>query len=162
MNSARSATAWFAGSVQGVVVQMTTSAGAVPSSAASRPRRRARSALSTTRKPTSIAGEAPVHRLHALIKVAVLDDAAEGAQLLRLVGGRHGEVGPVPVTEDAQALEVGALQLDLLLRVGAARGAEGARIELRARAAMLLLDLQLDRQPVAVPARDVGGVITIE
>ena len=74
--------------------------------------------------------EAPVHRLHALVEVAVLDDAAEGAQLLRLVARRHGEVGALPVAEDPEALEVGALQVDLLLRVGAAGGAEGLRVEL--------------------------------
>ena len=106
--------------------------------------------------------EAPVHGLHALVEVAVGDDAAEGAQLLRLVLRRHGEVGMVPVTQHAEALEVGALQIDLLVRKGAAGGAEGAGVQLVARPAVLFLDLQLDRQAVAVPARHVGRIEAVE
>src|SRR4029077_18487100 len=106
--------------------------------------------------------QAPVHRLHALVECAVLDDAAEGAQLLRLVLRRHGEIRSLPVPEYPQALEVAALQLDLLLRVSATGGPESAHVELAARAAVLLLDLQLDRQAVAVPARDIGRVEAIE
>ncbi len=106
--------------------------------------------------------QAPVHRLYALVEVPVLDDAAEGAQLLRLVAGGHGQVRPLPVPQDPQALEVGALQVDLLLRVGAAGRAERLRVELLARAAVLLLHLQLDGQPVAVPAGDVGRVKAVQ
>ena len=82
-----------------------TSATDGPSRAGSMPVRRANSATSTTRKATSIGGEvvilvldlrlgkrratvqAPVHRLRAAIEMAVADDLAEGADLLRLVAG---------------------------------------------------------------------------
>ena len=106
--------------------------------------------------------EAPVHRLHPLVQVPVLHDAAEGAQLLRLVARRHGEVGMIPVAENSEALEIGALQLDLLVRIRAAGGTEGLCVELLARAAVLLLHLQLDRQPVAVPTGYVGRVAAVE
>ena len=46
-------------------------------------------------------------------------------------------------------------QIDLLLRVGAAGGAESGRVQLLSRPAVFLLNLQLDGQAVAVPARDV-------
>jgi hypothetical protein len=144
---------------------MTTSTGCEPSAAALRPRRAASAALSPTRKATSIAGEvfssystsaSASDGLHALVEVAVGDDAAEGAQLLRFVTRRHGEIGVVPVTENAESLEVGALQCDLLTRVRAAGGAKGLRVELAARSAVRLLDLQLDRQAVTIPPGDVG------
>ncbi len=103
-----------------------------------------------------------MHGLHALVEVSVTDDAAESAQLLRLVARRHGEVRPVPVPENAEPLEVGTLQIDLLVRIGAAGGTKGLRVELLAGAAVLFLHLQLDRQPVAIPAGDVGGVEAVE
>src|SRR5213082_882726 len=84
------------------------------------------------------------------------------ADFKRLVARRHGEVGPVPVPEDPEALEVRALQLDLLLCIGAAGGAEGPGVELLPRAAVPLLHLQLDRQSVAIPAGDVGRVEAVE
>src|SRR5205823_3198751 len=135
--------------------------------------RAARSSRSATRNATSIAGEtfssystsasasAERQSRHqctgfALVEVSVADDAAEGAQLLRLVARRHGEVGSVPVAEDTEPLEVSALQIDLLVRIGAAGGAKGLRVELLAGPAVLFLHLQLDRQPVAIPPRDVG------
>ena len=55
-----------------------------------------------------------------------------------------------------------ALQIDLLLRVSAAGGAECGGVELLARTTVLLLHLQLDGQPVAVPTRDVGRVEPVE
>ena len=63
--------------------------------------------------------------------------------------------GAFPVAEHAEALEVGHLLLDLLARVGAALG---LHLDARQVAAVGLLDLVLDRQAVAVPARHVEGV----
>src|SRR5690606_21699312 len=54
--------------------------------------------------------------------------------------------------------EVPALDLDLRLRVLAALLPELDRIELHPDLAVLLLDRDLDRQAVAVPARHVGRV----
>src|SRR6185437_2656662 len=104
----------------------------------------------------------PVHGLHALVEVSVLDNAAESTQLLRLISRRHREIGVVPVSQHTQALEVRALQIHLLLRERPASRPESGRVDLLPRAAVLLLHLQLDRQPVAVPARDVWRIEAIE
>ena len=45
--------------------------------------------------------ETPVHGLRALVEMAVGDDAAESADLLRFERGRHGHIGTVPVAEHA-------------------------------------------------------------
>ncbi len=128
---------------------------------------------SAARKPTSTVGrlavvvldlelgqrraavEAPVHRLQAAVDEAALDDPLQHADLAGLVAEVHGPVRMVPVAEHADALEVGHLLRDLLGGVGAA-----LRLHLVARqaAAEGLLDLVLDRQAVAVPARGVARV----
>src|SRR5690348_4523771 len=99
--------------------------------------------------------EAPMHGLDTFIEVPVTDDLAERSQLLRLERRIHSAIGMIPVAQHPQTFEVRALQIDLLLRISAASSTEGRNVELAARAAMLLLHLQLDGQPVAVPTRDV-------
>ncbi|MCY1405763.1 hypothetical protein D9M71_210090 [compost metagenome] len=100
--------------------------------------------------------EAPIHRLQALEHEAVLDHLGQGADLACLVGEGHGLVGVAPVAQHAQADEVGLLALDLLGGVGTAQLAGLVRGQVLA---MGGLDLVLDRQAVAVPARHVGGVV---
>ena len=68
----------------------------------------------------------------------------------------------IPVAEHAQALKVGALRIHLCGGKGAARGAKAGGVQLLARPAEFLLHRQLDRQAVAVPARDIGRVAPIE
>ena len=106
--------------------------------------------------------EAPVHGLEAPHQVAATDDRGKGAQLLRLEARGHGDVGIVPVAHHAEALEIDALDVDLGRRIFAAGLAERIGVELLADPAMLLLDLLLDRQAVAVPSRHVGRVESIE
>ena len=106
--------------------------------------------------------EAPVHRLEAAHQVAAPDDRGEGAQLLRLEARGHGEVGIVPVAHHAEALEIVRWMSTWLAAILAAGLAEGVGVELLADAAVLLLDLLLDRQAVAVPARHVGRVEAVE
>ena len=81
--------------------------------------------------------------------------------MTRLGGRRHRHVGVVPVALDAQALELLALDVHPLLRKGAALGdqLEDRHVLLAlALGAVLLLDLPLDGQAVAVPARHVVGI----
>src|SRR6185437_16531823 len=85
--------------------------------------------------------ETPVHGLHALVEMPILDDAAEGAQLLRLVSRRHGEIRMIPVPEHTETLEVRALLIHLLLGESPAGSPERRGVELLSRAAMLLLHL---------------------
>ena len=93
----------------------------------------------------------PVHRLGALADMAICGDAPQRADDVGLLGEIHRQVGIVPVTEHTQSLEVDTLPVDLLHRVVAARLAELRCTDLVARLADLLLDLQLDRQAMAVP-----------
>ena len=63
----------------------------------------------------------------------------------------------VPTAENAQALELAPLDLDLLLGESAAGAAEVARAHLPLLRPELLVDLPLDGEAVAVPARNVVG-----
>ena len=102
--------------------------------------------------------EAPVHRLHPAQQVAVLDHLRQRADLVGLELEVQRAVRIVPVAEHAQPLEVAALHVDLLGRVFAALLPERGGIQLGPDLAPLLLDRDLDRQAVAVPARDVGRI----
>ncbi len=102
--------------------------------------------------------EAPVHRLHAAAQVAVVDDLRQRADLVGFEVEVQRLVRVVPIADHAQALEVAALQVDLLARVLAALLPEFDRVQLHADLAELLLDGDLDRQAVAIPARDVRCV----
>jgi hypothetical protein len=79
-------------------------------------------------------------------------DPAQGADGIGLDTVVHGQVRVIPVGENTEALEIGALTFDLLCRVRPAGGAEGGRFHVLARLPEVLFDLQLDRQPVTVPA----------
>ena len=101
---------------------------------------------------------APVHRLLALVDHVLGDELAQRPDDRRLVGEGHRQVRVVPQADDAEPLEVAALDLDVLLGVGAAGAAEvGGRHRALLRA-QLAVDLELDRQAVAVPPGQVGGV----
>ena len=68
----------------------------------------------------------------------------------------------VPIAQHAQALELGALQVDPLAGEGAAAGAELGHRDLvlaLALGADLLLDLPFDGQAVAVPAGRIVHVV---
>ena len=101
--------------------------------------------------------EAPVHRLQALEDEAAFDQFGQGADFPRFIGKVHGLVRVVPVTQDAEADEVGLLPFDLLGGIGTAAlaGQVGGLILAEGG-----LDLVLDRQTVAVPARHIGRIET--
>ena len=114
----------------------------------------------------------PHHRLGAAVERAVGGEFHHLAGDLRLGGKIHGGIAAFPVALDAQALELVALHLEPILREGAALGAErdhwrgvdiatllGSVEFAPAFSAPVLLDLPLDRQAVAVPARHVVGVV---
>ena len=102
--------------------------------------------------------QAPVDRLLPLVHHLLLDEPAEGAHDRRLVVRGHRPVRPVPGSQHAEALEVGRLPLDELLGVAAARAPEVGHAHVALLPAELLVHLELDGQPVAVPARHVGRV----
>ena len=100
--------------------------------------------------------ETPVHRLHALVQVPVVDDAGQRAQHVCLVAGIQGAVGMIPVAQHTKPLEVFPLQVDLAQGVFPALPAERGRVHLVAHLADLFFHLVFDGQTVAIPARHVG------
>ncbi len=104
----------------------------------------------------------PQHRLGAAVEAAVQQ---KGADLARDLGFRrigHGGVGIVPIAQHAEPLELLALDVDPVVGELAAFLAElddRNGVLVLARLAVLFLDLPLDRQAVAVPARDVVRVL---
>ena len=74
----------------------------------------------------------------------------------------HRQVGVVPVAEHAEADEVLALLVDLLVGVFAAGLAKLIGLDLDTDLADAFLDLVLDGQAVAIPAGHVGRVFTVQ
>ena len=71
--------------------------------------------------------DAPVDRLEAFVDVAAIQKIDERAGDDRLILRAHGEIGIVPAAEHAEALEIRALDIDVLFRVLAAGAADLAR-----------------------------------
>ena len=104
----------------------------------------------------------PHDRLGAAIEPAIHQELADLGDDHRLGLVRHGEVRVVPIAFDAEALELLALHVDPFLGEVAALLAELVdrhRVLVLAGLPVLLLDLPFDRQAVAVPARNVVGVL---
>ena len=108
-----------------------------------------------------LAGQAPMDGLLAPVDRAVFHEIAQGQGRCRLVGGTHGEIGIVPVAENAQALEFLALDVHELGGVVPAQAAhgDGGQVFL-ALGLELLGHLVLNGQAVAVPAGHVGSLET--
>ena len=106
------------------------------------------------------AGGAPVHRLQSAVDLALSDELPQLTQDVGLVGERHRPVGVPPVAQAAQPLELLPLDVDELLGVGPAELALLRDGDLARLGAQLPVHLVLDGQPVAVPARHVGRVVT--
>ncbi|MCY1358159.1 hypothetical protein D9M69_446840 [compost metagenome] len=99
--------------------------------------------------------EAPVHRLQALEHETALDDFGQGTDFTGLVLEVHGLVRVGEVTQHTQADELGLLPFDLFGGVGPAQFAGLVRAQVLA---VGHFDLVLDRQAVAVPARNIRRV----
>ncbi|EHM55942.1 hypothetical protein HMPREF9080_00243 [Cardiobacterium valvarum F0432] len=104
--------------------------------------------------------QTPVDRFETAHHMAVSHNLAQGADDARFRLRLHGEIGVRPVAKDAEADEIGLLQLDLTCGITAAGGAKFRSAHLRTRLADFLLNLLLNRQAVAVPARDVRAIET--
>jgi len=101
-------------------------------------------------------GRAPVDRLLALVETAVFGEGrqlAGGDPFIEVV---HGEIRVIPFSHDAQALELLTLHLHEFCRILAAQFAHFGFGDLVLFRTQILLNLQFDGQPVAVPSRDVG------
>ncbi len=101
---------------------------------------------------------APVNGAQSLVDESIFVKRKESRKHDRLVLRSHRGIGPIESSKNADALELGALQVEKFLGVLAARGADVGRPHLQFLSAQLFVDLDLDGQPVAVPAGDVRGV----
>ena len=102
---------------------------------------------------------APVHRLQALVDVAVLVHLAEDAHLVRLEALVHGLVGVLPVADDAQALEAFHLDADVLFGIGLTGAAEVRHAHGLVVQLLLLDDGGFNGHTVVIPAGDIGGIV---
>ena len=85
-------------------------------------------------------------------------ETVKSCEHYRLVLGRHRGIRAVKAPNDANSLELLALQIEVFLRIPAALEAHIDGLHLQFFAAQFLINLDLDRKPVAVPTRDVGGI----
>ncbi len=103
--------------------------------------------------------KAPVDRLQALEHETALDHFRQRTDFSGFVGEIHGAVRIGPIAQHAETNEFGFLAFDLLGRVGTA---QFARLVRRQVLAVGDFDFVLDRQTVAVPARNIRCVETGE
>ncbi len=106
----------------------------------------------------SSAMDAPVNRLLPLVDESARHERAECPDDGGLIFRFHRQVRVRPVARAEQPLELFALDFDETHRVGAAGSAEIGGRHLALLRAELTIDLQLDRQPVAIPARHIWRV----
>ncbi len=105
--------------------------------------------------------DAPVNRSRSLVDPATLDEAREHPSGFGFVVVRHCEIRIVPLAENTESLEITSLAFQSVLSVLAT----GAAKTLETKIALLLaflferaFEMLLDRQTVAVVARNVGRV----
>ena len=96
-----------------------------------------------------------MHRLLALIKIAVCEYFPQLAHNIGFVFIIHSAIGVVPIAQQAESDEIGLLPFNLGLCILTAELAElrGGNVF-----AVLFLHLQFNRQTMAIPARHVGRV----
>ena len=103
----------------------------------------------------------PHHRTQAAVERPVQQELADFPRDRSLRRVVHRRVASGPITGDAQPLELGRLNIQPALGIGAALGPEVQhrhRILVAARAAVFFLHLPFDRQAMRIPARDEIGV----
>ena len=109
---------------------------------------------------SSLIMRAPVNRLLTLVDVALLCHFAKDLDLSRFVIVSQGQIRTIPVTDNAQTLELLALRVNVIVSKLFALGAELSNGNLAAVHAVCLDCLTLDRQTVRIPARNIRRLIT--
>ncbi len=106
-------------------------------------------------------GGAPVHRLLAAGHRPGDQKVVELPGDRRLIGIVDGQIGLLPVAQDTQAAKLGALDVDPLPGILAAGLAKSELVNLLLFRPQLLVDIEFDRQPMAVPARHERAVMAV-
>ena len=92
--------------------------------------------------------------------MAVFNNLAQRADNVRLELKVHCQIGIIPITDNAHSLEVLALIIDLLSCILATFLTELCCGHFMAGLAYFLLNVELNRQAVAIPTRNIWGVKT--
>ena len=98
---------------------------------------------------------APVHRLQPAIHIALLVKIHKRARDRRLIAKIHRQVRTIPLPKHTQPPKLYLMVLDERRRKLPAHLPKFRRRNFRRLPAQFLLDLRLDRQPVAVPTRNI-------
>src|SRR5580698_7839570 len=88
--------------------------------------------------------DAPVDGLQSAVNEALFKETVERLKGTRFIVAGHGFVRRLPAAEAADALELGGLQVDILLGVGAAGIQNGRSGHLQFLTAELFVDLDFD------------------
>src|SRR6185436_13267789 len=84
---------------------------------------------------------APVNRTRAFVDVTALDKASKHSRGFSFVMIRHGEIRVIPLTQNAQSLEIAGLTLESAGRVFSAGAADANRRHVRLLRAQLAVDI---------------------
>ena len=105
-----------------------------------------------------LVAHAPIHGTQTLVDEAVFVKREKSRKHHRLVLRVHRGIGPVEAAKDADPFELLPLQVEKLLRIPAALRAHVGRAHLQLFPAQFLIDLDLNREAVAIPPRHVGRI----
>ncbi len=101
---------------------------------------------------------APIDRLESAIDKPLLKKAVKRLESSRFIVARHGHVGLIPPAEASDSLKLCSLQVNILLRIGATCIQYCRNGHLQLFTAELLVNLDLDRQAVAVVTGNVRRI----
>ena len=101
---------------------------------------------------------APIDWSRAFIDITAFDEAAKQSCRFRLVMVRHGQIGIVPLAQDPEALEISCLSFQGLRRVFTTGALIATGGMLAFLAPSFAVDIQLDRQSMAVVPRNVRRI----
>ena len=97
-----------------------------------------------------------MHGLETAVQVPTIDDFRKRADNVRLKGKVHGQIRVGPIAQYTHSHKIGFLRLYLLARVITAVLPKLSGGDFMTGLTDLLFDIELDGQPMAVPAGHVG------
>ena len=101
----------------------------------------------------------PINRPCAFVNVTAFDEATEEPCRFRLVMVGHRQIRIVPIAQNAEPLKIPRLSFQRFGSVFTTSTANGHRRHVCLFRAQLALDIQFDRQPMAIVAGDVRRVV---